>query len=177
MHVSLTHSEEVQSSKRHYYLTASITFSEAEKHVIRARNLEGLPVISGKAIPPAGFFKFMSPALGGFGPLLILGGFVLGLFGAFATNSPVPGLIGWLLILGGIGLWIWSWIGDRVLSAQHDDKTYTAGSVMRNPDIRLWSDDPVGTKLYEQQLRTNLQSLKRYIDASVDLGGRQRFEV
>ena len=37
--------------------------------------------------------------------------------------------------------------------------------------------DPVGTKAYEHELRENLQSIKKYIEASETLGAKESFEV
>ena len=111
----------------------------------------------------------MSPALGGFGPLMIIGGFIFGLVGG--------GVAAGLIVLAGIGLWIWSYVGDTVIEAQHGSKSYTVGNLLRDAKIRLMATDPVGTKTYENELRENLQSIKKYIEASQTLGAKESFEV
>jgi hypothetical protein len=168
MHVTLEHTEE-GAKRKHYFLSASVTFTETEKHIIQSRQLEQLPVISGAPAPPPGFAKQMSPALGGFGPLMILGGFVFGLLGG--------GVLAGLIVIVGIGLWIWSYVGDTVIEAQHGSKTYTVGNLLRDAKIRLMATDPVGTKAYENELRENLQSIKKYIEAAETLGAKESFEV
>src|SRR5437868_13491630 len=111
----------------------------------------------------------MSPALGGFGPLMILGGFIFGLVGG--------GVLAGLIIIAGIGLWIWSYVGDTVIDAQHGSKTYTVGNLLRDAEVRLMATDPVGTKAYEHELRENLQNIEKYIEASEALGAKESFEV
>lgn len=167
MRVSIEHTEQ-GTRKKHYYLHADVQFSEAEKHIIRSRKLHALPIISGFSAPPPSFLKQMAPGLGGFGPLVALIGFVMMIARAD---------FGALVFIGGLALWAWVYIGDFLIETQHSSRSFTVGSVLANPKIKLISDDPIGTKLYERELRDNLQNIKVYIEQSETLGERQVFEI
>ncbi len=160
------------------YVDCTVQFSEEERAIIEARDLyrEGFVVRTSTPLPSQ-VSTLGTGLMRGFGPLMIVGGLLYGMFveglAHVNTNFGAP-----ILFLG-IGLTVFGFFRSRKEDKRFetDEQEITVKKLLNAPTFTVHAWNPAAAKGIEDDIRENLVSLKNVIKNSAQIQAKQTFEL
>ena len=180
MRVTIGHREGtagVAGHRRNYFVDCSVTFSEEERAIIKARDLyqHNFTLPAPTPTPTkAEFFGY--PVLRVVARAMILGGIVWWLTASFQRGD---GTSGALVLFAGIALEIYAWRRARQVDRRldHTAQRFQLGKLMTRGRFTVYAIDPAAAKDTEEEIRNALANIKQLIRDSTELSPRQTFEL
>ena len=175
MRVTIEHREAMSGAlgnRKESYVDCTVHFSEEESAIIKERDLyrEGFVVRTSTPLPSQGSV-LGTGLMRGFGPLMIVGGFIWGVLGG--------GTAAGLILFTGIGFVIYGWLRSRKEDKRFetDEQQVTVKQLLNKPTFTVHAWNPAAAKGIEEKIREHLASLKAVIQNSADIKAKQTFEI
>jgi hypothetical protein len=156
--------------KKSYVINVAVQFSEAERAIVKARNLYKNWVDISPGILASSVVDIHPIAVGiirSLGRFAMVGGFILGL--AYYNN------LGGLIFFVGVAMEIYGWYYERKLNKGEKD-TVTIKDLLSGP-ISIRAANPAHAKTVDDHVRASLVSLKGFIEESETLALKDTFEL
>ncbi len=175
MRVTIEHREVVSgalSNHKDCYVDCTVQFSEEERAIVKERDLysEGFSVRASTPLPSTGS-TVGTGLMRGFGPLMIVVGFIWGLAGG-GTGAG-------LLCFAGIGFIVFGWFRSRKEDKRFESSNQyvTIKQLLNKPTFTVHAWNPAAAKGIEDDIRQNLVGLKNLMQNSAQLQAKQTFEL
>jgi hypothetical protein len=181
MRVTIEHREAtsgVLGNHKDSYVDCTVSFSEEESAIIKARDLyrEGFIVRTSTPLPTKTKF-YSTNIIRTIGFFMAIGGVLRGIYEGLAhvpTNS-----VGGPMFFLGLGLFIWGWFRTRKEDKRFEssEQEITVKQLLNKPSFTVHAWNPAAAKGIENDIRENLVSLKNLIKDSAQIQAKQTFEL
>lgn len=181
MRVTIEHREEsagLTGSTKHHYVDCRVEFSEEEKAIIKARDLNNHNFTVGPATPISSGAAFVgSGALNSLGRLGVIGGFVLGFLSPLIGGASGT-IAGWCIFLGAI-----AWIYAAVVMRRQEKRVTDPDQIIKLKDLvnrgsfTVYASSPAHAQDIDEEIRSDLTYAKQLITASAEIKAKQTFEL
>ena len=181
MRVTIEHREAtsgVLGNHTECYVDCTVTFSEEESAIIKARDLyrEGFIVRTSTPLPSKTQF-FSTNIMRVIGRFTLIGGIIYMIYSSFTHPATEP--LGGLLFVIGVGLEIYGWLRARKEDKRFEssEQEITVKQLLNKPSFTVHAWNPAVAKGIEDEIRQNLVSLKNVIQNSAQIQAKQTFEL
>ena len=182
MRVTIEHREEsagLTGSTKHHYVDCTVEFTEEEKAIIKARDLKNtnFTVPSASPLPTQSAF-WSSAILNALGRIGVFVGLPFCLITAF-TKTPGLSALANFMFFGGAILWIGAAIAGRSQNKaiENRDQVIRIGDLLSQGRFTCHAANPAYAKAIEEEIKSNLTSMKQLIQESAELKQKTSFEL